>query len=107
MVSKACKYLSFDALKGLKEVMVDADSYTTKRKYPNLSEEQQSDMDILLYKSYLRKEAIHISYYNNKGEIVDIDDCILNIDVVTHKLKLLANKPIYMAQIVSLKEIDK
>ncbi len=106
-MSKSYKYLSFDALKGLKEVMVDADSYTTKRDYPNLSEEQQNDMDVLLYKSYLRKETIHISYCNNKGEIVDIYDCVLKIDVTNHKLKLLVNRPIYMAQIVSLSEIDK
>lgn len=107
MVSKASKYLSFDALKGLKDIMVESDSYTTKKKYPNLSEEQQNDMDVVLYKSYLRKETIHISYCNNKGEIVEIDDCVLNIDIANHKLKLLANKPIYMAQIVLLREIEK
>ena len=106
-MSKAAKYLSFDALKGLKEIMIDTDSYTTKRKYPNLSDEQKNDMDVLLYKSYLRKESIQIRYYNNKGEIVDICDCVLKIDMANHKLKLLANKPIYMAQIISLKEIDK
>ncbi len=105
MANKASKYLSFDALKGLKEVMVKADAYTTKERYPSLSDEAKSDMDVLLYKSYLRKECIHISYYNSKGDLKEIDDCVLEIDVIHHSLKLLVHKKIYLSQIISLSEI--
>lgn len=106
-MSKTSKYLSFDALKGLKDVMVKTDTYTTKEKYPSLSDEMESDIDVLLYKSYLRKESIRIVYYDNKGEFTSIEDCILDIDVIHHCLKLLVHKKIYLSQIISLSEIER
>ena len=68
---KASRYLAFDALKGLKEAIVSVDEFTAKEKFPYISEEERNEMDILIYKSYLRKEAIYISYYY-KGKIKEI-----------------------------------
>ena len=72
---KASRYLAFDALKGLKEAIVSIDEFTTKEKFPYISEEERNEMDILIYKSYLRKEAIYISYYY-KGKIKEICDVV-------------------------------
>ena len=107
MDNRASKYLSFDALKGLKETIVETDLYTTKEKYPNMSLEQKEDMDVILYQSYLRKETIKITYYDKNGLINNIEDCVLKIDLYNHKIKLLVHKPIYLAQIVFLSRIDK
>ena len=107
MDNRASKYLSFDALKGLKETIIETDLYTTKEKYPNISSEQKEDMDIILYQSFLRKEVIKIRYYDKNGIINDIEDCVLKIDLYNHRIKLLVHRPIYLAQIVLLSRIEK
>lgn len=102
---RASRYLAFDALKGLKEAIVSADEFTTKKRFPNLSDDDKDEMDVLLYKSYVRKEAINISYFN-KGKIKNICDVVCKIDVIHHKITLLVNGTIYMASInhISLKD---
>ena len=98
---KASRYLAFDALKGLKEAIVSIDEFTTKERFPNISDEDGNKMDVILYKSYLRKEAIYISYYY-KGHIKTICDVVLKIDLIHHKLHLMVHGTIYMASITNL-----
>lgn len=102
---KASRYLAYDSLKGLKEAIVSADEFTTREKYPYSLEDDRNDMDIILYRSYLRGEMILISYYY-KGRIHTIEDMVSKIDPVNHKLILMKNGGIYMAQIVGLKGKD-
>ena len=102
---KGARYLSFDALRGLKEVIVSSDEFTSKQKFPNLTEEDRDEMDIVLYKSYLRKEAIYISYYY-KGKEKTICDVVCKIDAIQNKISLMVHGSVYMASIthLSLKE---
>lgn len=101
MSRKAARYLAFDALKGLKESIVSAEELTIKQKFPNVSEEHKNEMDIVLYKSYLRKEAIYISYYY-KGKIKTVCDIVCKIDAVNCKISLMIHGSLYMASITDL-----
>jgi glutathionyl-hydroquinone reductase len=98
---KASRYLAFDALKGLKEAIVSTDEFIAREKFPKICEDDISEMDVILYKSYLRKEAIYISYYY-KGHIKTICDVVVRIDLSHHKLFLMVHGSIYMASITNL-----
>ena len=102
---KASRYLAFDALKGLKEAIVSVDEFTAKEKFPYISEEERNEMDILIYKSYLRKEAIYISYYY-KGKIKEICDVVCKIDAIHHRFFLMIHGSIPFASITQLRLKD-
>ena len=102
---KASRYLAFDALKGLKEAIVSVDEFTAKETFPYISEEERNEMDILIYKSYLRKEAIYISYYY-KGKIKEICDVVCKIDAIHHRLFLMIHGSIPFASITQLRLKD-
>lgn len=99
---KSARYLAYDALKGLKEAILDIDEFTTKERYPHSTYEKREVMDIVLYRSYLRKEMILISYYN-KGKVFTIEDVITKVDPINHKVTLLSHGILHMAKIVELK----
>ena len=102
MVSKkASRYLAFDALKGLKKSIRDSEEFIVKQKFPNISEDNKNEMDLVLYKSYLRKEAIYISYYY-KGKIKTICDIVCKIDAVNAKISLMIHGSLYMASITDI-----
>ena len=74
------KYQPFDALRGFKEAILNADYEHGKRKMPELSEDQAELINKKLIESLNRKSEIEITYYKDgyfykhKGILKRVDE---------------------------------
>ncbi len=101
MVSRrmASKFLGFDALKGMNEAisMVD-DNYLDPKA---ISDEERSDMDLVLIRCYREKRCVNIKQYK-KGKIILLSGLIEYIDMISHEVILSGKKRVPFESILSL-----
>lgn len=88
---RAAKYLPFESLKGLKEMIQAEDEKHLVSQKPNLSEDEQMEMNFILFECYSKNQAITLLYYEN-GIYKEYSGVIQKIDVVNRQILLMPKK---------------
>ena len=60
---RAAKYLPFESLKGLKEMIDLEDRSQLINQGPSLSEDEQMEMNFILFECYSKNQAITLLYF--------------------------------------------
>ena len=98
---RAAKYLPFESLKGLKEMIDLEDRSQLINQGPSLSEDEQMEMNFILFECYSKNQAITLLYFEN-GIYKEYSGVIQKIDVVNRQILLLPKKkfqPDYICRI--------
>ncbi len=88
---RAAKYLPFESLKGLKEMIDLEDRSKLINQGPSLSEDEQMEMNFILFECYSKNQAITLLYFEN-GIYKEYSGVIQKIDVVNRQILLLPKK---------------
>lgn len=88
---RAAKYLPFESLKGLKEMIDLEDRSQLINQGPSLSEDEQMEMNFILFECYSKNQAITLLYFEN-GIYKEYSGVIQKIDVVNRQIILLPKK---------------
>lgn len=88
---RAAKYLPFESLKGLKEMINLEDRSQLINQGPSLSEDEQMEMNFILFECYSKNQAITLLYFEN-GIYKEYSGVIQKIDVVNRQILLLPKK---------------
>lgn len=88
---RAAKYLPFESLKGLKEMIDLEDRNQLINQGPSLSEDEQMEMNFILFECYSKNQAITLLYFEN-GIYKEYSGVIQKIDVVNRQILLLPKK---------------
>lgn len=88
---RAAKYLPFESLKGLKEMIDLEDRSQLINQGPSLSEDEQMEMNFILFECYSKNQAITLLYFEN-GIYKEYSGVIKKIDVVNRQILLLPKK---------------
>jgi len=88
---RAAKYLPFESLKGLKEMIDLEDRSQLINQGPSLSEDEQMEMNFILFECYSKNQAITLLYFEN-GIYKEYSGVIQKIDVVNRQILLLPKK---------------
>ncbi|MDE7263042.1 MAG: YolD-like family protein [Anaeroplasmataceae bacterium] len=92
---RASKYLPFESLKGLKEQIEIEDQFNKISSLPILSEDEQLQMNYILFDCFSRNKAITISYFQN-GFLCKYSGVIQKIDILNKQIIFIPKKKFSM-----------
>lgn len=95
---------SFDSLYKLSNAKKEISNNKNRYSMPQLSIDQQEELENNLNNAYFRGEIVELFFYHNY-KYYKIIDKIVNIDKVNKRIRLANGKVIYLRQIIKIKEI--